>query len=76
MRLKEGYSYKEGREGHSLGCRGGSSQTFFRTSSESKTGERTYRWDVVQVLMVLLSPSRSSLVVVSVSVPTSDTVGE
>jgi hypothetical protein len=41
---------------------------------EGESG-RTYRWNVARGLVLLLSPSRSSPVVVSVSVPASDSVG-
>lgn len=52
-------------------------QVRLRTSPEPKKargGERTYRWDVAHGQMLLLSPSMSPPVVVSVSVPTSDGV--
>ena len=53
------------------------SKSDFRTPPEPKKTRRregTYRWDVGHGLMLLLSPSRSSAVVVSVNVPTSDSV--
>lgn len=55
------------------------SKSDFRTSSGPemvRKGKRAYRLDVAHGLMLLLSPSRSSPVVVSVSAPASDSVRE